>query len=157
MLDLNFRKPIKLSNRNLTNLTLWQLSMQQGIQAQRQAWRQHRVIMIVQAARLRDLVVFVVTFVKILNIVWTKCVVSPGAHRRCTWPPGGCGRSLGPRHNESLAQLEPGERGLGLADGPDRCHVLTGTRHNLEGRSESCSVSKNYKHIQISYQLTSCC
>ena len=42
--------------------------MQQGIQAQRQAWRQHRVIMIVQAARLRDLVVFVVTFVKILNI-----------------------------------------------------------------------------------------
>ena len=38
--------------------------MQQGIQAQRQAWRQHRAMMIVQATRLRDLVVFVVTFAK---------------------------------------------------------------------------------------------
>ena len=45
--------------------------MQQGIQAQRQAWRQHRVMMIVQAARLRVLLVFVVTFVecKVINIV----------------------------------------------------------------------------------------
>ena len=55
---------MKQSNRNLTIQTLWQLSMQQGIQAQRQAWRQHRVMMIVQATRLRDLVVFVVTFAK---------------------------------------------------------------------------------------------
>ena len=155
MLDLNFRKPIKQSNRNLANLTLWQLSMQQGIQAQRQAWRQHRVIMIVQAARLRDLVVFVVTFVKILTIFWTKYVLSPGAHRRCTWPPGGCGQSSGPRHNESLAQPEPGERGLmGPAEGPEEQpgpgHVLTGTRHNLEGRSESCSESKKLIYIIMS-------
>ena len=85
---------------------------------------------------------------------WTKYVLSPGAHRRCTWPPGGCGQSSGPRHNESLAQPEPGERGLmGPAEGPEEQpgpgHVLTGTRHNSEGRSESCSESKKLIYILL--------
>ena len=42
--------------------TFLQLSRQQGMQAQQQAWRQHRARTMVQAARLRDLEVEVVTW-----------------------------------------------------------------------------------------------